>query len=75
VAGGAVMTGFVLATRDFVPTHLFAVAVELVLAAAVYTVVFVFFGLNAQQRRTYLARVLEMVQRRGAPAAAIAEGA
>jgi O-antigen/teichoic acid export membrane protein len=71
----AVMAAFVLATRDLVPTHVFAVAVELILAAAVYTVVFVFFGLNAQQRRTYFARVLEMAQRRGAPAAAIAEGA
>jgi O-antigen/teichoic acid export membrane protein len=71
----AVMTAFVLATRDLVPPNLFAIALELALAAAIYGVVFVCFGLTAAQRQVYLTRIVEMLQRRATPATAIAEGA
>ena len=45
------------------------------LAASLYGLVFVFFGLTAEQRRMYFTKIVEMTQRRGAPAAAVAEGA
>jgi O-antigen/teichoic acid export membrane protein len=73
-----VMTAFVLATRDLVPLNLVAVGIELVLAAGVYALVFVFLGISAGQRRMYLSHALELLARR-APAepapAALPEGA
>jgi O-antigen/teichoic acid export membrane protein len=68
----AVMTGFVLATRDLVPANLFAIALELALAAAVYALMFVFFGITPHQRRMYLSKIVELIQRR-APADADAD--
>jgi O-antigen/teichoic acid export membrane protein len=76
----AVMTAFVLATRDLVPLNLVAVGLEAALAAGVYAVVFVFLGISAAQRRMYLARALELLASRApadadAAAAAVPEGA
>jgi O-antigen/teichoic acid export membrane protein len=59
----AVMTLFVLATRDLVPTVLVAVAAEMVAAWAVYAAVFVFFGLTAEQRHSYLSKATELLRR------------
>jgi O-antigen/teichoic acid export membrane protein len=70
-----VMTAFVLATRDLVPANLFAVAAELALGCAIYSVVFVFFGLTGPQRRMYGTKALELMQRRGAAIAPVVEGA
>jgi O-antigen/teichoic acid export membrane protein len=70
----AVMTAYVLATRDLVPPHLVAIGAELAMAVAVYAVVFVFFGITAQQRRLYLSKTIALVQRRG-PADVVPEGA
>jgi O-antigen/teichoic acid export membrane protein len=73
-----VMTAFVLATRDHVPSNLLAVGVELALAAGVYALVFVFLGISGEQRRLYLSKALELVARRAPPeavAAALPEGA
>jgi O-antigen/teichoic acid export membrane protein len=69
-----VMTAYILATRDLVPTNLFAIGAELAMAAGIYALVFVFFGINAQQRRMYVSKAIELVQRR-APADAVPEGA
>jgi O-antigen/teichoic acid export membrane protein len=72
----AVTTAYVLGTRDLVPANLVAVGAEMVVAAGVYALIFVFFGISAQQRRLYLSRALELAQRRApAPADAIPEGA
>ena len=73
----AVMTAFVLATRDLVPVHLVAVGIEVALAAGVYALVFVFLGISGEQRRLYLAKTLELLARRAPaePAAALPEGA
>jgi hypothetical protein len=70
----AAMAVFVLATRDFVPANLVAVAVEMALGAGVYAVVFVFFGISADQRRLYVSKTIELLQRRDT-APAVAEGA
>jgi O-antigen/teichoic acid export membrane protein len=69
-----VMTAYVLATRDLVPVNLFAVGAEVAVAAGIYALVFVFFGISAQQRRLYVSRALELMQRR-APQDAVPEGA
>jgi hypothetical protein len=60
----AVMTAFVLATRDLIPVTLVAVAAELMAACAVYACVFVFFGISAAQRHLYLSKAIELVRRR-----------
>lgn len=60
----AVMTAFVLATRRLIPTTLFAVAMEMAIACAIYAGVFVFFGISAAHRQLYLAKVTELVRRR-----------
>jgi len=70
----AVMTAFVAFTRHLVPANVFAIGVELALAAGLYALVFVFFGISAQQRRMYVSKSLELVQRR-TPPAAVPEGA
>jgi O-antigen/teichoic acid export membrane protein len=75
-----VMTAYVLATRALVPINLFAVGGEMAAAAGVYVLVFIFFGITADQRRLYLAKGIELLRRR-APAeapndsAAVPEGA
>ena len=53
----AVMTAFVLATRDLVPAHARRVGAEMAVACAVYAAVFVFFGISAAQRHLYLSKV------------------
>jgi O-antigen/teichoic acid export membrane protein len=68
------MTAFIAATRHLVPANVFAIAVELAIAGLVYALTFVFFGISAEQRRLYMARIVELAQRR-APAAALPEGA
>jgi O-antigen/teichoic acid export membrane protein len=70
----AVMTAFVVLTRHLVPSNVFAIGVELTLAAGLYAVVFAFFGISAQQRRMYVSKSLALVQRR-TPADAVPEGA
>ena len=65
--------GFVMATRPFAPTTLLAVCAEMAAACAVYAFVFVFFGIGTEQRRCYLSKAQELLQRR-APVP-IAEGA
>jgi O-antigen/teichoic acid export membrane protein len=69
-----VMAAYILATRDLVPTNLFAIGAELAMAAGIYALVFVFFGISAQQRRMYVSKAIELVQRR-APADPVPEGA
>jgi O-antigen/teichoic acid export membrane protein len=69
-----VMTAYVVATRELVPTNLFAVGAQLIVAAGVYALVFAFFGISAAQRRMYVSKAIELVQRR-APADAVPEGA
>ena len=63
----AIMTVFVLATRDLIPTTLVAVAAEMIVACAIYAAVFVFFGISAAHRRIYLAKVTELIRRRSVP--------
>ncbi len=70
----AAMTAFIVATRHLVPANIFAIAVELAIGGLIYALTFVFFGISAEQRRLYTARIVELAQRR-APAAALPEGA
>jgi O-antigen/teichoic acid export membrane protein len=70
----AIMTVFVLATRDLIPTTLVAVAAEMIVACAIYAAVFVFFGISATHRRLYLAKVTELIRRRSVPDV-VSEGA
>jgi O-antigen/teichoic acid export membrane protein len=70
----AVMTAFVLATRDLIPVTLVAVAGEIMAACAVYACVFVFFGISAAHRHLYLSKATELIRRR-AVRQAVSEGA
>ncbi len=70
----AVMTAFVLLTRDLVPVTLVAVGAEMAGACLIYAAVFVYFGISAGERNFYIAKARELVQRR-APGQPIAEGA
>ncbi len=70
----AVMTAFVLTTRDLIPVTLVAVAAEMSAACAIYAGVFVFFGISASQRQLYLSKATELVRRR-AVRHAVSEGA
>jgi len=72
------LAAFVAATRDLVPLNVFAVAIEIALAAGVYALVFIFFGITAAQRRLYVSKAIELLRRRapgGPSAAAVPEGA
>ena len=69
-----VMTAFVVATRGFVPTTLVGVGAEMVAACLVYAIVFVFFGISGFERRFYLSKTRELLQRR-TPVHTLAEGA
>ena len=60
----AIMTAFVLATRELVPTTLIAIGCEMTVAWAVYGAVFVFFGISADQRHLYLSKGAELIRRR-----------
>lgn len=62
----AIMTAYVLATRDLIPSTLPAVAAEIAVACAVYEIVFVFFGISAKHRHLYLSKAAELVHRRPA---------
>jgi O-antigen/teichoic acid export membrane protein len=68
-----VMTGFVLATRSYVPSTLLAVGAELAAACLAYAFVFVFFGIDTRERQFYLSKAQELLHRRAA--VPIAEGA
>lgn len=70
----AVMTAFVLSTRDLVPATLVGVGAEMAAAGFVYAIVFVFVGIGAVERHFYLSKARELIQRR-TPAQPIAEGA
>ena len=73
----AVMTAYVLATRDLVPPTLAAVGAELAVACAVYAGVFVGVGLHAEQRHLYLSYLSKgaALIRRRAPIHPVSEGA
>jgi O-antigen/teichoic acid export membrane protein len=62
----AIMTVFVLATRDLIASTLLAVAAEIGAACAVYAVVFVFFGISAKHRHLYMSKAAELIHRRAA---------
>jgi O-antigen/teichoic acid export membrane protein len=59
----AVMALFVYATRPLVPTSLIAVGAEMAAACLVYVAVFVAFGISGDERRCYLTRVVDLLQR------------
>jgi O-antigen/teichoic acid export membrane protein len=56
----SVMAVYISLTRSLVATSLIAVCVEMVLALAVYTIVFLFFGIAPEERRLYLAKASEL---------------
>ena len=62
----AVMTAYVLATRDFVPPTLPAIAAEIIAACLIYALVFVFCGISATHRQLYLSKAAELLRRRPA---------
>jgi hypothetical protein len=70
----AVMAAFVGLTRPFIGGSLVAVGAEMVAAVAVYAVVFVAFGLRAEERRAYMAKILAFRTHLRVPAA-MSEGA
>jgi O-antigen/teichoic acid export membrane protein len=70
----AVMTAFLLATRDQIPITLPAVGAEMAVACAIYAGVFVFFAISAEQRHVYLSKAAELIRRR-ATRHAVSEGA
>jgi O-antigen/teichoic acid export membrane protein len=70
----AIMTAFVLATRDLVPATLIAVGAEMAVAWAIYGGVFVFFGISSEQRQLYVEKATELVRRR-ATRHTVSEGA
>ena len=47
-----------------VPPSLVAVAAEMAAACLVYVAVFVAFGINREERRFYVMKTLDLVQRR-----------
>ena len=59
----AVMAAFVYATRDAVPISLFAVGAEMAAAGLVYAVVFIAFGISRAERRFYLTKTFDLLQR------------
>jgi O-antigen/teichoic acid export membrane protein len=59
----AVMTAFVYATRDLVPVSLIAVGMEIAAACLVYAAVFVAFAISRDERRFYLAKGFDLLQR------------
>ena len=70
----AVMSAYVLATRDLVPVSLFAVGVQLVVACGIYALVFVALGISAAQRHLYLSNVAALIRQR-VPRRPVSEGA
>jgi O-antigen/teichoic acid export membrane protein len=62
----AVMTAYIVATRDLVPDTLVAVAAEMTAGILVYAVVFLLFGINARERRLYLSQAAAMILHRPA---------
>jgi O-antigen/teichoic acid export membrane protein len=70
----AIMTAFVLATRDLVPATLIAVGAEMAVAWAIYAGVFVFFGISSAQRQLYVEKATELIRRR-ATRHTVSEGA
>jgi O-antigen/teichoic acid export membrane protein len=71
----SVMTAFLLATRDWVPTTLIAVGAEMAAACAIYALIFVFFGIDANQRRVYTLKAMKMLHRAPPACDPISEGA
>jgi O-antigen/teichoic acid export membrane protein len=59
----AVMTAFILATRDRIPPTLIAIGAEMMVASGIYLMTFTFFGINAAQRQLYVSKVTEMIHR------------
>jgi O-antigen/teichoic acid export membrane protein len=58
---GLVMGAFVVATRPLVPPTLIGVAIEGIAAGVLYVVTFVFFSLNAVERRFYMDKLAQML--------------
>lgn len=71
----AVMTLFIVVTAPLVGDSLFAVGAEMIAAAGVYAVVFLFFGVSAGERRFYFAQAVECINRYRVPGKTISEGA
>jgi O-antigen/teichoic acid export membrane protein len=59
----SVMALYVIATRSLVASSLAAVGVELVMAAGIYLITFLFFGISVTERRLYLSRAAELTTR------------
>jgi O-antigen/teichoic acid export membrane protein len=70
----AVMAAYVGMTRGMLGASLPGVAAEMIAAVAVYAVVFVAFGLRAEERRRYVARLFAFRAQPRVPAA-VSEGA
>ena len=70
----AVMTAYVMLTRDLVGASLIAVGAQIVAAALVYAVTFLFFGVSAVERRFYLSKALALTPRWRVPVASVSEG-
>jgi len=70
----AVMSAYVLATRDLVPVSLFAIGVQLLVACGIYALVFVALGISAAQRHLYLSNVAALIRQR-VPRRPVSEGA
>jgi len=60
----AVMTAFVFLTRDLMPPSLVGVGVEMAAACLVYIAVFIAFGISREERRLYLMKTFDLLQRR-----------
>jgi O-antigen/teichoic acid export membrane protein len=59
----SVMALYVSATRSLVASSLAAVGVELVMAAGIYLITFLFFGISVKERRLYVSRAAELTTR------------
>jgi O-antigen/teichoic acid export membrane protein len=59
----SVMALYVGATRSLAAGSLAAVAVELVMAAGIYLIAFLFFGISVRERRLYMSRAAELTAR------------
>lgn len=60
----AVMAAFVLGTRDLVPPSLTTIGAHMATACLLYAAIFIFFGVRAEERQFYLAKVMGLLQRR-----------
>jgi O-antigen/teichoic acid export membrane protein len=62
----AVMTAYIVATRDLVPETLPAVSAEMGAGILVYAIVFMLFGINSRERRLYVSQASALILHRTA---------